>query len=142
MRKKVSVLVLAVLLLCLSPIQSFAMETDQKTDSVIQPRWVSITDFANSFNISGSGLAQLNTALYARSNINKVVITQNLQQYVNGSWKTIKSWTGTFYSSSGYMNKSWYVTSGYYYRMVSTGAVYQNNVLVEQVSYTGPSYWY
>lgn len=142
MRKKVAVLVLSVSLLCMFSMQSFAMETDQKTESAIQPCWVSITDYANSFNISTSGLAQLNTALYARSNINKVIITQSIQQYKNGSWQTVNSWTGTYYSNSGYLNKQWYVTSGYYYRMVSTGAVYQNNTLVEQTSYTGPSYWY
>lgn len=104
--------------------------------------WVSITDFQNTFDISASGAALVNLRLNARSDINKVVINASIQQYVNGRWTTIKSWTSTSYNNSGYLDQTWYVTSGYYYRMVSTGAVYQNDKLVEQTSYTSPSYWY
>lgn len=141
MRKRV-VLVLSLLILLLVPMQVFAIGTNQVTNSEIGPLWVSITEFTNSFEISSSGLAQFDTSLYARSNINKVVINASIQQYINGSWQTIKSWASTSYSNSGYLNQQWYVMSGYYYRLVSTGAVYQNDVMVEQTSYTGPSYWY
>jgi hypothetical protein len=122
--------------------QMFAIEINQITNLQIGPLWVNITEFTNSFDISASGLAEFDTSLYARSNINKVVINASIQQYVNGNWRTIKSWSSTTYSNSGYLNKKWYVVSGYYYRLVSTGSVYQNNVLVEQTSYTGRSYWY
>ena len=142
MRKRAVVLALSLLILCLAPLQVFALGTNQVTNSEIGPLWVSITEFTNSFEISGSGLAQFDTSLYARSNINKVVINASIQQYVNGNWQTINSWTSTSYSNSGYLNQMWYVMSGYNYRLVSTGAVYQNNVLVEQTSFTGSSYWY
>jgi len=142
MRKRAVVLALSLLILCLAPMQVFALGTNQVTNSEIGPLWVSITEFTNSFEISGSGLAQFDTSLYARSNINKVVINASIQQYVNGNWQTINSWTSTSYSNSGYLNQMWYVMSGYNYRLVSTGAVYQNNVLVEQTSFTGSSYWY
>jgi len=142
MRKRAAVLVLSLLILCVAPMQAFALGTNQVTNSEIGPLWVSITEFTNSFEISGSGLAQFDTSLYARSNINKVVINASIQQYINGSWQTVNSWTSTSYSNSGYLNQKWYVMSGYYYRLVSSGAVYQDDVLVEQTSYTGPSYWY
>ena len=142
MRKRAVVFALSLLILCLAPMQVFALGTNQVTNSEIGPLWVSITEFTNSFEISGSGLVQFDTSLYARSNINKVVINASIQQYINGSWQTIKSWTSTSYSNSGYLNQKWYVVSGYYYRLISTGAVYQNNVMVEQTSYTGSSYWY
>lgn len=141
MRKRV-VLALLLLILLLVPMQAFALGTNQVINSEIGPLWVSITEFTNSFDISSSGLAQFDTSLYARTNINKVVINASIQQYINGNWQTIKSWASTSYSNSGYLNQQWYVMSGYYYRLVSTGAVYQNDVLVEQTSYTGPSYWY
>lgn len=142
MRNKAVVLVLSLLILCLAPMQMFAIEANQAPNSQIGPLWVNIIEFTNSFEISSSGLAEFDTSLYARSNINKVVINASIQQYINGSWQTIKSWSSTSYSNSGYLNQKWYVVSGYYYRLVSTGAVYQNNVLVEQTSYTSPSYWY
>jgi len=142
MRKRVAVLTLSLLILWLVPMQVFAIGTNQVTNSEIGPLWLSITEFTNSFEISSSGLAQFDTSLFARSNINKVVINASIQQYINGRWQPIKSWTSTSYSNSGYLNQKWYVMSGYYYRLVSTGAVYQNDVLVEQTSYTGPSYWY
>ena len=142
MRKRAAVLVLSLLILCVAPMQAFALGTNQVTNSQIGPLWVSITEFTNSFEISGSGLAQFDTSLYARSNINKVVINASIQRYINGSWQAVNSWTSTTYSNSGYLNQKWYLMSGYYYRLVSTGAVYQDDVLVEQTSYTGSSYWY
>ena len=142
MRKRAAALVLSLLILCLAPMQAFALGTNQVTNSERGPLWVSITEFTNSFEISGSGLAQFDTSLYARSNINKVVINASIQQYINGSWQAVNSWTSTTYSNSGYLNQKWYVMSGYYYRLVSTGAVYQDDVLIEQTSYTGSSYWY
>ncbi|MCO1600861.1 hypothetical protein [Desulfosporosinus nitroreducens] len=142
MRKRATVLVLSLLILCLAPMQAFALGTNRVTNSERGPLWVSITEFTNSFEISGSGLAQFDTSLYARSNINKVVINACIQQYIDGSWQTVKSWTSNSYSNSGYLNQKWYLVSGYNYRLVSTGAVYQNDVLVEQTSYTGSSYWY
>ena len=142
MRKRAVALVLSLLILCVAPMQVFALGTNQVTNSEIGPLWVSITEFTNSFEISGSGLAQFDTSLYARSNINKVVINASIQQYINGSWQAVNSWTSTTYSNSGYLNQKWYLMSGYYYRLVSTGAVYQDDVLIEQTSYTGSSYWY
>lgn len=142
MRKKVMVLFLTLLILCLSPMQIFAMEINQPTNSEVGPLWVNITKFSNSFDITTNGLAQLDTSISARSNINKVVINSSIQQNINGSWQTIKSWTSTSSSNSGSLAQNWYVVSGYYYRLVSTGAVYENNVLVEKTSYTGGSYWY
>jgi len=142
MRRRAAVIVLSLLILCLAPMQAFALGTNQVTNSERGPLWVSITEFTNSFEISGSGLAQFDTSLYARSNINKVVINASIQQYINGSWQTVNSWASTSSSNSGYLNKKWYLISGYYYRLVSNGVVYQDDVIVERTSYTRSSYWY
>ncbi len=141
MKKKMAVLLTIILVLCMIPTQIFG-ESIQKSDSDIGLRWTSIIDYHNIFEISGSGAATVDVGLYARSDINKVVIDASIQQYVDGNWQTIKSWTSTSYSSNGYISKTWYVNKGYYYRLVSTGKVYQDDVLVEQVFYTGSSYWY
>ena len=57
MRKRAVVLALSLLILCLAPMQAFALGTNQVTNSERGPLWVSITEFTNSFEISGSGLA-------------------------------------------------------------------------------------
>jgi hypothetical protein len=143
MRKKAVVLVLSFLIICLTPMQIFALnEGQQGSQQVNKPMWTYITEFSNAFDISGTGLFQFETSLSARSSITKVEVNASIQQYINGNWQTIKSWTGTANSNSIDLLKEWYVMSGYYYRLVSTGAVYQNGVLMEQASYTGPSYWY
>lgn len=142
MKKKLIVFMTIVLVLCLIPTQIFGLQSADQAESDVGILWTSITDYRNFFEVSSNGQALANVRLYARSDIDKVVIDASIQQYVNGSWKTIKSWTSTSYSSSGYLNQTWYVSKGYYYRLVSTGKVYQDDVLVEQTSYTGVSYWY
>jgi len=142
MKKRAVVLVLSFLILCTAPMQMFAVETNKETSSEIGPLWVDIIKFSNSFDVSGSGLFQFDTSLSARSNINKVVINASIQQNNNGSWQTIKSWTSTSNSSNGSLCQKWYVVSGYDYRLVSSGAVYEDGVLAEKTSSTGPSYWY
>lgn len=143
MRKKLAMLVLTLLVICLTPMQIFALnQSQQESQQVISPRWTYITEFSNAFDISVTGLFQFNTSLSARSSINKVEVNASIQQYVNGNWQTIRSWTNTSTSSSIEVFREWYVVPGYYYRLVSTGAVYQDGVLMEQTSYTGPGYWY
>jgi len=141
MCKRKLILILSLVMLCIAPLQVFAASSVPESQ-VISPMWVSITDFSNSFNISASGLAQFETSVYSRSTINKVVISASIQQYKNGSWQTLKSWSTTTYSNSGYLSQQLYVTHGYNYRLVSSAAVYQNNVLIEQTPYTGSSYWF
>ena len=142
MKKKLIVFMTIVLVLCLIPTQIFGLQTANKAESDVGILWTFITDYRNFFEVSSNGQARANVRLNASSDIDKVVIDASIQQYANGNWKTIKSWTSTSYSSNGYLNQTWYVNKGYYYRLVSTGKVYQDNVLVEQTSYTGPSYWY
>ena len=142
MKKKLIVLIIVMMVLCLFPAQIFGQQTAHKAESDVGILWTFITEYRNYFEVSSNGQALANVRLYASSNIDKVVIDASIQQYANGNWKTIKSWTSTSYSSSGYLNQTWYVNKGYYYRLVSTGKVYQNDALVEQTSYTGPSYWY
>lgn len=142
MRKRAVVLVVSLLILCLAPVQMLAAQTNQEADLEIGPSWVHIVRFSNYFDISSSGLAHVDTGLLARSNINKVVINSSIQQNVDGSWRTIKSWTSTSNSYVGDLTESWYVVSGHYYRLATSGEVYQNGVLMEQTSYTSPAYWY
>jgi hypothetical protein len=140
MRKRVIAVIVSLLILFMIPMQLVASEINK--DSPIGPMWTSIVDFANTFSISSSGEAIVNSQLHANSNINRVVLTTSIQQYKNGSWTTIKSWSSTSYSSSGLIDQNWNLVSGYNYRLVSSGSVYENGTLIETTSYISASRWY
>ncbi len=99
-----------------------------------QPRFSNITVFDNEFYITSSGKAMLTSAIDARD-ADEVKIIIWLQKYSSGNWDTIKSWStrkeGTFTG----LSESWYVLSGYQYRMVSFGYVYRGGSLLESTTY-------
>ncbi|NLM22358.1 MAG: hypothetical protein GX207_11575 [Peptococcaceae bacterium] len=140
MKKRIFLLILALVVLCVTPVQAFAQPVQLLEG--ISPEWVVITRFFNTCNMSDSGKFEFSSALSAQSHIDKVVIEARLQQEVNGSWKTIKSWISTSSGNTGSLYKAHYVAGGYFYRLVATGCVYHNNKLIEQASYTSPLYWY
>ena len=123
----------------------FADVNDQSVKGIspgtIQPQWTEIAMFENSFDISGTGKASISVLLYAFDADNLEVVA-NLQQYRNGSWVTIKSWSKTSADISVSIEATWYVASGYSYRLVSTGTVYENGIQVEQTTYISNAYWY
>lgn len=87
----------------------------------LSPRYVALSRFSTTLSINSKGCAScLGTAI---TNINYTCdATLELQQKVGSSWETIKDW-----SSRGDMNsfsKSWYVTSGYDYRLKLSVDVY------------------
>lgn len=91
------------------------------TQEGISPRYVALSRFSTTLSIDSNGCATcLGTAI---TNINYTCdATLELQQKVGSSWETIKDW-----SSSGDMNsfsKSWYVASGYDYRLKLSVDVY------------------
>ncbi len=104
-------------------------------------RFTNIVLFQNSFEISDHGKASVSAYLTAR-NVDKVKVSTKLQQYKNGSWQTIKSWTQTSSGTYAGLSGTYYVTKGYQYRIVSTGKVYLNQSLVEQTTYTSNPIFY
>lgn len=113
-------------------------ETDAET---IQPKFVVINTFDNAFSIDSSGKAELYSALDANGG-NRTVISAYLQQQQNGQWITVKHWTveesGTFVE----LDENWYVTSGYLYRMISYGYVYDSAILLDSDYYDSATIWY
>jgi len=138
MFRKASIILLTVVFICFTSITSFAQEGDQvikNSDSnLMQPYWTEISLFSNTFSISDSGLATVESLLYA-FDVDEIRISAQLQQLKNGSWTTIKSWTSSSTDVYCTLAEVWYVMSGYSYRMVSTGTVYENNSQVEQTTY-------
>ena len=133
------------MIMCILIIPTYANKTENLIDVeepiIIQPRFTNINVFSNYFDISSNGKASVTVYLNAR-NVDKVKVVAYLQQYKNGSWSTIKSWSETRDGTSSGIGKNYYVVSGYSYRLKSYGYVYVKDNLVETDSYLGGSEWY
>lgn len=98
---------------------------------IVTPFFTNITLFQNVFDISTDGKATISAYLTAR-NVDSVKVDASLQQFKNGNWLTIKSWTNTSAGTYAGVSGTYYVAIGYQYRLVSSGYVYKGGSLIEQ----------
>ena len=104
------------LLLVLCLFVSTASATMQKSD-FIQPRYTGIAAFDVRLTISSSGYAECFSRVKSATSTDTIDLTMELQRSTDGeSWDTIKSWD-TSDSGTAYLDKGWYVSSGYSYRV-------------------------
>ena len=101
---------------------------------IVTPFFTNITLFQNVFDISTDGKATISVYLTAR-NIDSVKVDASLQQFKNRNWLTIKSWTNTSAGTYAGVSGTYYVAKGYQYRILSTGYVYLNGIILENTSY-------
>lgn len=100
-------------------------DLSSKEDLIIAPLWTYILDVWQTFDISSSGKAEIVATMDAKNTkSDSLKIVANLQQFKNGSWTTIKSWTSTTESTSLIFQKSWYVPKGYSYRVLTNYYAY------------------
>lgn len=105
---------------------------------IVTPFFTNITLFQNVFDISTDGKASISVYLTAR-NVDSVKVDASLQQYKNGNWLTIKSWTNTSVGTYAGVSGTYYIAKGYQYRILSNGYVYQNGIVRENSSYLSES---
>lgn len=97
-------------------------------DLIISPLWTYILDVWQTFDISSSGRAEIVATMDTKnSEVDSLKVVSNLQQLKDGSWTTIKSWTSTTESMSLILQKSWYVSKGYSYRLVTNYYAYSGS---------------
>ncbi|MBN2285979.1 MAG: hypothetical protein JXQ26_00160 [Tissierellales bacterium] len=101
---------------------------------IITPKFSYIRNFLNEFQISDTGKASVSSYLYAE-NADEVRVTGYLQQYKNGGWNNVKSWTESATGKNVTLGKDWYVESGYTYRYIAYGYIYVDGYVVESTSY-------
>lgn len=120
----VCLLILASLLICT------AFTSAQ--DGTLQPRYTNIRSLTASLEISTSGCASCYGKVMLTKSTDTVDLTMELQRSSDGtSWHTVKTWD-TSGSGTIYLDKDWYVTSGYSYQVHITAEVYSSNgALVE-----------
>jgi len=112
-----------------------------KDDEIVHVEFTYITMFKNDFEISDSGKASVATTLRSYT-VDEVHIAGYLQQYTNGNWKTIKTWSSEATGTGDGFSGSWYVASGYSYRYKSYAYLYKNGSLVESTSDTSSAIYY
>ncbi|MFZ7131910.1 MAG: hypothetical protein ACOWWR_06090 [Eubacteriales bacterium] len=110
-------------------------------DAELQPMFTYIDTFYSIFDVSSGGIATINVYL-SSSNADRTKISAKIQQYYNGRWYDIKTWTKTSYTSSCSLNKSYSIVSGFTYRLVSYGYVYNNGSLLESTHSTSQNKYY
>jgi hypothetical protein len=135
---------LVIMILCSSgwtSVQAKTSNPKKEESEVVQVKFTNIYAFINNFEISDSGKSTFTSIITAR-NVDKVSISCYLQQYSNGIWKTIKSWSGEYKGTEYGLSSSWYVASGYSYRLKSYAYVYKDGTLIESDSYTSSNIYY
>ena len=101
---------------------------------IVTPFFTNITLFQNVFDISTDGKTSISVYLTAR-NVDSVKVDASLQQFKNGNWLTIKSWTNTSAGTYAGVSGTYYVAKGYKYRLKSSGYVYKSSSQIERTDF-------
>lgn len=120
--KKHALTLFLCLLLLVSPLIPTAAATMQ--DEGIQLHYTRIWGIDVGLNISLSGRADCYSQVVLDDTSDTAELTMELQRSNGGnSWRTIKTWS-TSGSDTVTLDKDWYVTAGYTYRVYATVNVY------------------
>ncbi|MCD5410473.1 MAG: hypothetical protein LRZ93_02315 [Clostridiales bacterium] len=141
--KKISVLCFY-LVLMISVIPIYASDDSESLEGkvdIIQPNFTNISVFSNNFEITDKGKAMLTSSITAR-NVDEIRISMYLQRYQSGGWRILKRWTTTQFGNIAVLGGTWYVVSGYQYRILSYAYAYQGGRLIESTSYVSGSIIY
>lgn len=127
MRKsKILVSFLAILFSILLSSNVLALSSPEVTGiNTITPYWTAMIQPYQSFDIT-NGKAIVGAETLAGSNASSVYVQANLQQFKDGSWVTIKSWSNTQNGFYVNLSQTWYVMTGNTYRLVTYHITYFN----------------
>ena len=94
-------------------------------------------------DINSSGRASMNSTIIAYSGtVDQVRMSNYLQRYLNGAWTTVNSWNQTTGGTSASWSKTYYVSSGYSYRLRTYFYMYDGSTIIESTSATSNSVYY
>lgn len=124
--KKNSFSLLIALMLCFT-LGGTSLAADNNVNMVIAPQWVN-TDVVNiSLSFSGSK-GSCGACVLGKTGTTKITGTAVLsRKNSNGTYITVKTWRGLAASGSKLIfDATYYVTTGYTYRLTFTAMVYRN----------------
>ena len=142
MIKKSICVLLTMVLLCAFPVAGLASdieEPNEAADGDIGLLMTYISTYDYNLSINSSGLASLGASVSAYPGADKVKISMYLQRY-DGGWSTVQNWSKEAASTYVSLVKSYYVTSGYNYRMLVYFYAYEGSQ-VESLSRTDSQYY-
>jgi len=113
-----------------APTASAAAEREKITQS----RYSRIAIFSIDLYINISGLSYPYSNIKLSYDTDTANLTMELQQLNGGKWTTIKSWD-TSGSGTVYLDKTWYVSPGYSYRVYTTAKVYNSSGILLETAF-------
>lgn len=128
MRKRIVALVLCGLMVFVGSTPSIAADVTTNDPIVVSPQMENINRSTADLFIDTAGNATIKSSVQGFSGItNRVKISAKLQKYVDGSWKTIETFTAENDSYSVSLKESYKVSKGYTYRVRSTVYAYSDS---------------
>ncbi|MEG0899998.1 MAG: hypothetical protein RSF40_09860 [Oscillospiraceae bacterium] len=132
MRKRIVSLALCCLMLCTGGVQAFAAESTTMPSSAVQYSISPYMDYIAQANgtlyINSNGTATVDCDVYGyQGTTTRVEISANLQQYKNGRWVTIKTFTASSNSHRTSLSETHSVSKGYSYRVQATIKAYSGS---------------
>jgi hypothetical protein len=138
MKRKVWLCMLALLFAFALAVPGNAMAATQKSlgsDIIMQPMWTYLDYIHNDFSINSSGVASMSSSISCdNSYVDNVKMTNLLQRYQSGSWSTVTTWTKTADGDATSWSKTYTVSSGYTYRLLTYFYCYHGTTLLENSS--------
>ncbi len=123
---------LIVSLLAFTPV--FADNTEEVERRIdIESRFTNIYTFHTDFDIDGMGKALLGASLDGHSGDSSRIVAK-LQRFSSGTWSTIKTFSSTSTTTSCTLAKNYYVTSGYSYRVLYYGYIYNGPIILDHTN--------
>ncbi len=135
--KKLFAVLLIVSLLIMSASPAYAA-TAKKQSSLkaggVSIMWTYISTVLTWMDIDAYGEASMAASMDAYAGVTSIKITSYLQRYSGSGWTPIKSWTQTFSGTYGTWTQTYYVSSGYLYRLRSYFYAYVGTTMVESTN--------
>ena len=122
-RRILAVLSLVLILASVLVLPAGAAEAVAEETPTVSPRYVNIIGITASIGVNSSGKASCYSFVETANTSYTIYLVLGLQRYEDGYWTTIKEWSGSGTGEVS-MDKSRYVTSGYYYRTAASATVY------------------
>lgn len=141
-RRLLSLISLILLLASVLVIPANAVEASTEESQTVTPRYVNIMYFIASIDVNSSGKASCYSFVETANTSYTIHLELTLQRYEDGYWTNVKTWSGDG-TGELEMDKSRYVTSGYYYRTAASATVRTSSgSYVEGVTIYSQSYYY
>lgn len=130
-RSALSLITLVLLLTCFLAVPASAAES---IENAVSPCFVDISMMSASIDVNSNGKAACYSYVDTANSTYTINISMSLQRYVDGYWKNVKTWTS---SGTGdvTLDKSYYVSSGYYYRTGVAATVYTSSGSYVETAY-------